>query len=102
MVPLGHRVFKAKSKVHLLQEAFLDLLTHKSLSALCLLHIPSLVLPVTLHLVHHIAEKSQELTVFLSLELDFKCFKGDFPGGLVVRTLHTHCLGPGFNPWSEN
>ena len=24
----------------------------------------------------------------------------EFPGGPVVRTLHSHCRGPGFNPWS--
>ena len=26
----------------------------------------------------------------------------DFPSGLVVRTLHFHWRGPGFNPWSGN
>ena len=31
-----------------------------------------------------------------------KWFVGDFPGGPVVRTLHFHCQGPGFNPWSGN
>ena len=25
---------------------------------------------------------------------------GGFPGRLVVRTLLSHCQGPGFNPWS--
>ena len=24
---------------------------------------------------------------------------GEFLGGLVVRTLHSHCQGPGFDPW---
>ena len=27
---------------------------------------------------------------------------GEFPGGPVIRTLHFHCSGPGFNPWSGN
>ena len=26
----------------------------------------------------------------------------EFPGSPVVKTLHSHCLGPGFNPWSGN
>ena len=26
----------------------------------------------------------------------------NFPGGPVVRTLHFHCKGHGFNPWSGN
>ena len=26
----------------------------------------------------------------------------EFPGGPVVKTLHSHCQGPGFNPWSGN
>ena len=26
----------------------------------------------------------------------------DFPGGPVIRTLHCHCRGHGFNPWSGN
>ena len=26
----------------------------------------------------------------------------EFPGGPVVRTLHSHCRGPGFDPWSGN
>ena len=25
-----------------------------------------------------------------------------FPGGPVVRTRHSHCRGPGFDPWSGN
>ena len=31
-----------------------------------------------------------------------KCPTGEFPGGPVVRTLHFHCRGHGFNPWSGN
>ena len=27
---------------------------------------------------------------------------GGFPGALVVRSLHFHCWGHGFNPWSGN
>ena len=27
---------------------------------------------------------------------------GDFPGGPVVKTQHSQCRGPGFNPWSGN
>ena len=27
---------------------------------------------------------------------------GDFPGGPVVKTLHFHCRGLGFNLWSRN
>ena len=27
---------------------------------------------------------------------------GDFPCGPVVRTLHFHCRGLGFNPWLVN
>ena len=26
----------------------------------------------------------------------------DFPGGPVLRTLHFHCRGHGFDPWSGN
>ena len=26
----------------------------------------------------------------------------DFPCGPVVRTLHSQCRGPGFNPWLGN
>ena len=26
----------------------------------------------------------------------------DFPGGPVVKNLHSHCRGRGFNPWSGN
>lgn len=26
----------------------------------------------------------------------------EFPGGSVVRTLHSHCFRPGFNPWLGN
>ena len=26
----------------------------------------------------------------------------ELSGGLVVRTLHFHCQGPGFNPWLSN
>ena len=24
---------------------------------------------------------------------------GDFPGGPVAKTLHSHCRGPRFDPW---
>ena len=27
---------------------------------------------------------------------------GEFPGGLVVRALHSYCRGLGFSPWSGN
>ena len=27
-----------------------------------------------------------------------KMYFWDFPGGLVGKTLHSHCRGPGFNP----
>ena len=27
---------------------------------------------------------------------------GEFPGGPVVKTLHSQCRGPGFDPWSGN
>ena len=27
---------------------------------------------------------------------------GGFPGGPVVKTLHSQCRGPGFDPWSGN
>ena len=26
----------------------------------------------------------------------------DFPDGAVVKTPHSQCRGPGFNPWSGN
>ena len=26
----------------------------------------------------------------------------DFPGGLMAKTLPSHCRGPGFHPWSGN
>ena len=29
-----------------------------------------------------------------------KRMRGDFPGGPVVKTLHFHCRGLGFDPWS--
>ena len=25
----------------------------------------------------------------------------EFPGGLLIRTLHSYCRGPQFNPWLE-
>ena len=28
--------------------------------------------------------------------------EGYFPDGTVVRTLHFHCRGHGFDPWSGN
>ena len=28
--------------------------------------------------------------------------KREFHGGPVVKTLHSHCRGPGFDPWLEN
>ena len=28
--------------------------------------------------------------------------KGQFPGGPVVRTTHSHCHGPRLNPWWGN
>ena len=31
-----------------------------------------------------------------------KIHKQDFPGGLVVKTLHSQCRGHGFDPWSGN
>ena len=31
-----------------------------------------------------------------------KDHSGEFPDGPVVRTLHFHCGGPGFDPWSGN
>ena len=31
-----------------------------------------------------------------------KLLVGYFPGGPVVKTLHSHCRGCEFNPWSEN
>ena len=27
---------------------------------------------------------------------------GDFPGSPEIKTLHSHCKGCGFDPWSEN
>ena len=29
-------------------------------------------------------------------------FSGDFPGGLVVKTLCFYCMGHGFDPWLGN
>ena len=29
-------------------------------------------------------------------------FDRDFPGGPAVKTLHSQCRGPGFDPWSGN
>ena len=29
-----------------------------------------------------------------------KITEGDFPDGPVAKTLHSQCIGPGFNPWS--
>ena len=39
-----------------------------------------------------------------SLYVFFYCLKneGDLPDGLVVKTLHCQCRGPGFDPWSGN
>ena len=34
------------------------------------------------------------------IEIDF--FGGDVPGGPVVKTLHFHCRGHEFDPWSGN
>ena len=34
----------------------------------------------------------------LNIELSY----GDFPGGAVVKTPHSQCRGPGFDPWSRN
>ena len=35
---------------------------------------------------------------YLSKKVDL----GDFPGGLVARTAHSHCRGSGFDLWSGN
>ena len=32
----------------------------------------------------------------------FKIVMRDFPGGPVAKTLHSQCMGPGFNIWSGN
>ena len=47
--------------------------------------------------------KKEKMMVPLPLQwrLNNVC-NGKFPGGPVVKTLHTHCQGPGFNPWSGN
>ena len=37
----------------------------------------------------------------ITQEREIKCIQRGFPGGPVVRTLHSHCPGPGFNPWSH-
>lgn len=34
--------------------------------------------------------------------LVLKTYRREFPGGLVVKTLHFHCIEPKFNPWLEN
>ena len=28
--------------------------------------------------------------------------EGEPPGGVVAKTLHSQCRGPGFDPWSGN
>lgn len=41
------------------------------------------------------------LVSHLQVVMENVCFRR-FPGGPVLRTLHFHCQGPGFNPWLEN
>ena len=35
----------------------------------------------------------------ITQEREIICIQRGFPGGPVFRTLHSHCPGPGFNPW---
>ena len=35
-------------------------------------------------------------------KIEKKDDRGYFPGGPAVKTLHSQCRGPEFNPWSEN
>ena len=34
--------------------------------------------------------------------ISFKEELGDFLGGPLAKTPHSHCRGPGFDPWSGN
>ena len=36
------------------------------------------------------------------LKIEIKEDLSDFPGGPVVKTPHSQCKGPGFDPWSGN
>ena len=38
----------------------------------------------------------------LSLRYVLNINQRDFPGGAVVKTPHSQCRGPRFNPWSGN
>ena len=35
-------------------------------------------------------------------DVEFKLDKRNFAGSLVVKTQHSQCRVPGFNPWSES
>ena len=35
-------------------------------------------------------------------DVEYKLNKRNFTGSLVVKTQHSQCRGPGFNPWSES
>ena len=44
----------------------------------------------------------QEIQVITELHKCTSELSRDFPGGPVVKTPHSQCRGPGFDPWSGN
>ena len=50
-----------------------------------------------------ICEQGKNLTIKNTKKKDNQKEHGqwEFPGGLLMRTLHSHCRGPQFNPWLE-
>ena len=47
-------------------------------------------------------ERAVWLVGFLGNKIKLKMKLKDFPGGPVVKILHFHCRGHGFDPWSRN
>ena len=45
---------------------------------------------------------SSFLTAYLARGGNVHAIRWDFPGGPVVKTLCSQCMGPGFDPWSGN
>ena len=47
-------------------------------------------------------QKKAGVAILISDKIDFKINTVDFPGGTVVKTLHSQCREPGFDPWPGN
>ena len=45
---------------------------------------------------------SSFLTAYLARGGNIHAATWDFPGGPVIKTLCSQCMGPGFDPWSGN